>query len=48
MEKLLKNVGFVVLFFLLASTIMILYSGPKQKPTEISLSELATHFSGWQ
>ncbi|HBI50804.1 MAG TPA: cell division protein FtsH [Candidatus Moranbacteria bacterium] len=42
MEKLLKNVGFVVLFFLLASTIMILYSGPKQKPTEISLSELAT------
>ena len=42
MEKLLKNIGFVVLFFLLASTIMILYSGPKQKPTEISLSELAT------
>ncbi|MDD5464405.1 MAG: ATP-dependent zinc metalloprotease FtsH [Candidatus Moranbacteria bacterium] len=42
MEKLLKNIGFVVLFFLLASTIMILYSGPKQKPAEISLSELAT------
>ena len=42
MEKLLKNIGFVVLFFLLASTIMILYSGPKQKPAEISLSELAS------
>jgi hypothetical protein len=41
MEKLLKNVGFVVLFFLLASTVMILYSGPAQKPVEISLSELA-------
>lgn len=40
MEKLLKNIGFVVLFFLLASTIMILYSGPAQKPTSISLSEL--------
>jgi cell division protease FtsH len=42
MEKLLKNIGFVVLFFLLVSTIMILYSGPAQKPTEISLSELAS------
>lgn len=42
MEKLLKNIGFVILFFLLASTIMILYSGPAQKPTEVSLSELAT------
>lgn len=42
MEKMLKNVGFVILFFLLASTIMILYSGPAQKPAEISLSELAT------
>ncbi|EKE19632.1 MAG: hypothetical protein ACD_8C00131G0002 [uncultured bacterium] len=42
MEKLLKNVGFVVLFFLLVSTIMILYSGPAQKPAVISLSELAT------
>ncbi|EKE18535.1 MAG: hypothetical protein ACD_9C00303G0002 [uncultured bacterium] len=41
MEKLLKNVGFVILFFLLISTVMILYSGPGQKPNEISLSELA-------
>ncbi len=41
MEKLLKNIGFVILFFLLMSTIMILYSGPAQKPVEISLGELA-------
>jgi cell division protease FtsH len=41
MEKLLKNVGFVVLFFLLVSTVMILYSGPAQKPVDVSLSELA-------
>lgn len=40
MEKLLKNLGLIVLFFLLLSTIMILYSGPVTKPTSISLSEL--------
>lgn len=40
MEKLLKNIGIIVMFFLLASTIMILYSNPAQKPTNISLSEL--------
>lgn len=45
MDKLLKNVGFVVLFFLLVSTIMILYSGPTQKPAEISLSELVTQIN---
>ena len=42
MEKLLKNIGFVVLAFLLISTIMILYSGPAQKPNDVSLSELAS------
>lgn len=41
MQKLFKNVGFVVLLFLLVSMIMILYSSPAQKPTAISLSELA-------
>lgn len=41
----LKNIGFIVLFFLLASTIMILYSGPAQKPTNISLSELVTQIN---
>ncbi len=45
MEKLLKNIGFVVLFFLLASTIMILYTGPAQKPINISLSELVTQIN---
>ncbi|KKQ45622.1 MAG: ATP-dependent zinc metalloprotease FtsH [Candidatus Moranbacteria bacterium GW2011_GWC2_37_8] len=45
MEKLLKNIGFIVLFFLLASTIMILYTGPAQKPAEISLSELVTQIN---
>lgn len=41
MEKLFKNIGFVVLLFLLVSMIMILYSSPAQKPAEVSLSELA-------
>ncbi|HOW60535.1 MAG TPA: ATP-dependent zinc metalloprotease FtsH [Candidatus Moranbacteria bacterium] len=45
MEKFLKNIGFVVLFFLLLSTIMILYSGPAQKPATISLSELVTQIN---
>ena len=45
MEKLLKNIGLIVLFFLLASTIMILYSGPAQKPVDISLSELVTQIN---
>lgn len=40
MEKFLKNIGLAVLFFLLASTILILYTGPSQKPVNISLSEL--------
>lgn len=45
MEKFLKNIGFVILFFLLLSTIMILYSGPAQKPATISLSELVTQIN---
>lgn len=40
MEKMLKNIGVVVMVFLLASTVLILYSGPTQKPSEVSLSEL--------
>lgn len=36
----LKNIGVVVMVFLLASTVLILYSGPTQKPSEVSLSEL--------
>ena len=45
MDKLLKNVGFVIIFFLLISMIMILYSGPAEKPTSISLSELVTQIN---
>ena len=45
MEKLLKNIGLIVLFFLLASTIMILYSGPAQKPVSISLSDLVNQIN---
>jgi cell division protease FtsH len=46
MDKLLKNVGFIMLFFLFVSTIVILYSGPAAKPTEISLSELVSQING--
>ncbi|HOX10800.1 MAG TPA: ATP-dependent zinc metalloprotease FtsH [Candidatus Moranbacteria bacterium] len=45
MDKLLKNIGFVIVFFLLISMIMILYSGPAEKPTSISLSELVTQIN---
>jgi len=45
MDKLLKNIGFVVLFFLLVSTIMILYSGPAQKPAVIPISELVSQIN---
>lgn len=45
MEKLLKNIGLVVMLFLLVSTIMILYSGPAPKPAEVSLSELANQIN---
>jgi len=45
MEKLLKNIGFIVLFFLLVSTMMILYSGPAQKPASVSLSELVSQIN---
>jgi len=48
MEKLLKNVGFVVLAFLLISTVMILYSGPKQKPKDVSLSEIVNQINNGQ
>ena len=45
MNKLFKNIGFVVLFFLFVSTIMILYSGPAQKPATVSLSELVAQIN---
>lgn len=48
MEKLLKNIGFVLLFFLVISMIMILYSGPAEKPATVSLSELVTQINDGQ
>ena len=45
MNKLLKNVGFVILFFLLVSTVMILYSGPAKKPASVSLSDLVSQIN---
>ncbi len=45
MEKLLKNIGLIVLFFLLVSTIMILYTGPAKKPINVPLSELVTQIN---
>ena len=40
MEKLLKNISVVILIFLLLSGLMILYTGPGEKPKEITLSDL--------
>jgi cell division protease FtsH len=40
MEKFLKNVFLVVLFFMLVSGVLILYSTPTKKPNEIALGEL--------
>ena len=40
MEKLLKNISIVILFFLLISGFLILYSSPSQTPADISLSDL--------
>jgi len=45
MDKLLKNISFVLMFFLLIAGIMILYSGPAQKPANISLSELVNQIN---
>ena len=45
MNKLLKNISLIVLFFLFISMIMILYSGPAQKPASVSLSELVTQIN---
>ncbi len=38
----MKNIGLVVFLFLLLSGIMILYSSPEKRPTDVSLSELVT------
>lgn len=40
MQKMLKNLGLVVIFFLFISAIVILYNDPGQKPEKIGLSDL--------
>lgn len=42
MDKFMKNIGLVVFLFLMLSGIMILYSSPEKKPSDISLSELVS------
>lgn len=45
MNKLLKNITMVLVSFLLIAGLFILYSAPKQKPTDISLSELVNQIN---
>lgn len=48
MQKLLKNVGLVFIIFILISGIFVLYSGPQEKPAEISLSTLVSEINEGQ
>lgn len=41
----MKNIGLIVFLFLMLSGIMILYSTPEKKPTDVSLSELVTQIN---
>lgn len=41
----MKNIGLIVFLFLMLSGIMILYSAPEKKPTDVSLSELVTQIN---
>ena len=41
MQKLFKNIGFILLSFLLISGILILYRSPEKNPEDISISTLA-------
>jgi cell division protease FtsH len=41
MDKTLKNITIIIFIFLLISGLSVLYSSPSQKPTPVSLSELA-------
>jgi cell division protease FtsH len=45
MEKMIKNLAYALLAFLLISGIFILYSGPEKKPIDITLSELVTQIN---
>lgn len=45
MNKLFKNIGAVVIIFLLVSGIIILYQSPKGRPTDVSLNELVSEIN---
>lgn len=45
MDKMLKNIAWIIFSFLLISGVFILYSAPTQKPKEISLSELVVQIN---
>lgn len=40
MEKLIKNIAYILLLFLIISGLAILYNAPAKKPAEVSLTEL--------
>lgn len=42
MNKILKNIGAIIVIFFVVSGIMILYQSPKGRPADISLNELVT------
>ena len=48
MKNLAKNIGIVLLTFLLVSGLFILYSAPKEKPADVSLSDLVTQINNAQ
>ena len=45
MQDLAKKIGIALAIFILISGIFVLYSAPKEKPTDISLSELSTQIN---
>ena len=45
MQDLAKKIGIILALFILISGVFILYSAPKEKPTDVSLSELATQIN---
>ncbi len=48
MQKLFKNIGLIVILFLIISGIFILYGSPKKAPEQISLSTLAQQVNDGQ
>ena len=45
MEKLIKNISYIILAFLVISGIFILYNAPAQKPQEVNLSEVVNEIN---